>query len=140
MQRQARAVLVSLSATLILGCESKTPVELTNEVNVPSLAKGGPNGGTAFATRAVLPPLKGGAHGEAYAIDRAGTLIGGYSYAADRLVHPATWSLVNGNWQVTALPWTAPRPEFVQAAQHPLTNTHGSHSLNRAKTGSRSVK
>ena len=107
MQRQAPVVLVSLSATLILGCESKTPIELTNEVNVPSLAKGGPNGGTAFATRAVLPPLKGGAHGEAYAIDRAGTLIGGYSYAADRHVHPATWSLVNGNWQVTALPWYA---------------------------------
>lgn len=29
-----------------------------------------------------MPPLKGGAHGEAYAIDRAGTLIGSYSYAA----------------------------------------------------------
>jgi hypothetical protein len=104
MQRQAPVVLVSLSAMLILGCESKTPVEMTDELNVPSLAKGGPGGGTAFATRAVLPPLKGGAHGEAYAIDRAGTLIGGYSYDRNAPQKAVTWSLQNGTWQVTAYP------------------------------------
>jgi len=97
----------SLTTVLILGCDSKTPVELTNEVDVASLAKGGPGGGTEFATRTALPRLESGVHGEAYAVNRAGTLIGGYSWDQQGFMHPVTWSQQNGAWQITAYPWDA---------------------------------
>jgi uncharacterized membrane protein len=108
MPRLAAFVIASVTTVLVLGCESRSPVELTNELDVPSLAKGGPGGGgTEFATRAPLPPLQGGSHGEAYAVDRAGSLIGGYSWDKAGRMHPVTWSFVNGSWQITALPWDA---------------------------------
>jgi len=99
--------MASVTTVLVLGCESRTPVGLTNELDVPSLAKGGPGGGTEFATRTPLPPLPGGQHGEAYAVDRAGSLIGGYSWDKAGRMHPVTWSLVNGSWQITAFSWDA---------------------------------
>jgi uncharacterized membrane protein len=102
-----RFVIASVSAVLVLGCDSKTPLELARNTAAPALAKGGPGSGNEFATRTALPPLQGGAHGEAYAIDRAGTLIGGYSWDKAGRMHPVTWSLVNGSWQITAYPWDA---------------------------------
>jgi len=109
MTRLASLVMSSLTTVLILGCDSKTPVELTKEVDVDvaSLAKGGPGGGTEFATRTALPPLESGVHGEAYAVNRAGTLIGGYSWDQQGFMHPVTWSQQNGAWQITAYPWDA---------------------------------
>ena len=107
MLRATPLVIASISAVLVLGCDSKTPLELAGNPAAPALAKGGPGGGSEFATRTALPPLQGGAHGEAYAIDRAGTLIGGYSWDKAGLMHPVTWSLVNGSWQIRAYPWDA---------------------------------
>jgi len=97
-----------MTTVLVLGCEAKTPLEVARTPDAPALAKGGPpGGGSEFATRTALPPLKGGAHGEAYAIDRAGTLIGGYSWDQAGRMHPVTWSLVNNSWQITAYAWDA---------------------------------
>ena len=107
MRRPLPVFFAPLAAILVFGCESKTPVEPTNVAHVPSLAKGGPGGGTEFATRTALAPLQGGAHGEAYAVNRAGSLIGGYSWDQQDLMHPVTWSLVNGTWTITAYSWDA---------------------------------
>ena len=107
MLRVTPVAIASISALIVLGCDSGTPLELASNPTAPALAKGGPGGGSEFATRTALSPLQGGAHGEAYAIDRAGTLIGGYSWDKAGLMHPVTWSLVNGSWQITAYPWDA---------------------------------
>ena len=106
MQRLVAMLMRSTSAVLILGCDGKAPLELTNNPSVPSLAKGGSGaGGTEFATRTALPALTKGVHGEAYVVNRAGTLIGGYSWDRAGLMHPVTWSQQTGTWQITAYPW-----------------------------------
>jgi hypothetical protein len=108
MQRLV-SFFASMSAVLILGCDAKAPLELPNDPSEPSLAKGGSGGGggTEFATRIALPSLGKGVHGEAYAINRAGTLIGGYSWDRAGYMHPVTWSQSSGMWQITAYPWDA---------------------------------
>lgn len=106
MQRLVPLFVTSMSAVLILGCDAKAPLELTDDLSLPSLAKGG-SGGTEFATRTALPPLSNGVHGEAYAINRAGSLIGGYSWDQAGRMHPVTWAQQSGKWQITAYPWDA---------------------------------
>jgi hypothetical protein len=107
MQQFAPVFAATLSAVLLLGCSSEAPLEVANTLESPSLAKGGSGGGagTEFATRIALPALQKGVHGEAYAINRAGSLIGGYSWDNLDYMHPVTWSPVNGTWQITAYPW-----------------------------------
>lgn len=106
MRCPAPVFLAPIAAILVFGCESKTPVDPTTAPQVPSLAKGGPGGGTTeFATRTALPALVRGTHGEAYAVNRAGSLIGGYSWDQQGLMHPVTWSLVSGSWKITAYQW-----------------------------------
>ncbi|HZI29561.1 MAG TPA: hypothetical protein VFD64_15435 [Gemmatimonadaceae bacterium] len=107
MKQFAPVFAAMLSAVVLPGC-SETPIEVANTLDAPSLAKGGPGGGgTEFATRTALPALQKGVHGEAYAISRAGGLIGGYSWDQQGYMHPVTWSLQNGTWKITAYPWDA---------------------------------
>jgi len=101
-----RLVQLFVSAVLITGCDAEAPLELAPDLSSPSLAKGG-SGGTEFAIRTALPPLSNGVHGEAYAINRAGSLIGGYSWDQTGRMHPATWAQQNGKWQITTYPWDA---------------------------------
>lgn len=109
MKQFAPVFAATLSAVLLLGCSSDAPLEIANALDAPSLARGGGGGGggggTEFATRTALPALQKGVHGEAYAINRAGSLIGGYSWDQLGYMHPVTWSLQNGTWQITAYPW-----------------------------------
>jgi uncharacterized membrane protein len=109
MKHFAPVVTATLSAILVLGCSSEAPLEVANSLDAPSLAKGGSGGGggTEFATRTALPALQKGVHGEAYAVNRAGSLIGGYSWDQQDYMHPVTWSLQSGTWQITAYPWDA---------------------------------
>ena len=120
MHRYAPVFLASISAVLILGCDAKAPLELVSDSS-PSLAKGGGKPGSGFATRTSLPALSSGVHGEAYAINRTGSLIGGYSWDQAGLMHPVTWSLVNGSWQITAMPWD----EFATSAVVKGVNDQG---------------
>jgi hypothetical protein len=108
MKQFAPVFAAMLSAALPAGCSSDAPFEVRDTIDTPSLAKGGSGGGgTEFATRTALPALQKNVHGEAYAIDRAGALIGGYSWDQQGYMHPVTWSLQNGTWKITAYAWDA---------------------------------
>ena len=96
-----------ISAALLLGCDTRQPLEPSPVSTAPNVAKGGPGGGTQFATAALLPPIKGGSHGEAYAVDRTGSIIAGYSWDRAGRMNPVTWKLQNGAWTITALPYAA---------------------------------
>lgn len=114
-------VAFPLSAVLVLGCDTKQLVEPTRESRAPLLAKGGPNGGSEFATLSKLPALSSNVHGEAYAVDQVGSLIAGYSWDTDGRVHPATWRLQNGKWTLTTLPYAA----TATSARARAVNDHG---------------
>ena len=111
MRRFATGFLGSLSAVLILGCDHKAPGAPVLEVGEALLAKGGGGSGgggsTEFATRYSLPPLPRGPHGEAYAVNQAGTLVVGYSWDKNGLMHPVQWTMQSGAWTITALPFDA---------------------------------
>ena len=99
------SVVVPLCAVLVLGCDTKNVVEPSYKSGPPLMAKGGPSGGTEFATLYKLPALSKSVHGEAYAIDQAGSIIAGYSWGNDGRMYPATWRLQNGKWTLTTLPF-----------------------------------
>lgn len=102
------AVLSSITAAVILGCEPNVLVEPAIGAGEALMAKGGGQPkGDEFATRTPLPALNTSVHGEAYAVNRAGSLIGGYSWDQTGLMHPVTWSLQNGAWTITSFPWDA---------------------------------
>ena len=111
MRSFAPGFLASMAAVLVLGCDQKSPVAPALEVGEALLAKGGGGSGgggsTDFATRYSLPPLPRGRHGEAYSVNQAGTLVVGYSWDRNDLMHPVQWTMQNGAWTVTALPFDA---------------------------------
>jgi probable HAF family extracellular repeat protein len=102
-----RIAMFPLFALLVVGCGTTDPVEPLVEPTTPMMAKGGPITGTEFATLATLPALSKGVHGEAYAVNQAGSIVAGYSWSSrDGAMHPVTWTLQNGKWTLTALPYT----------------------------------
>src|SRR5688572_19153336 len=104
-----RAVFLSLLMAVITpGCEPNVPVGPSIGPGEALMAKGGGQPkGDEFATRTPLPALNTSVHGEAYAVNRAGTLIGGYSWDQAGRMHPVTWAQPNGTWTITAYPWDA---------------------------------
>ena len=100
-----RISVFKLIAVLVLACDTKTFVEPSLEPGPPLMAKGGPIGGTEFATLSKLPALSKGVHGEAYAVNHVGSIIAGYSWDRAGRMHPATWRLQSGKWTLTTLPY-----------------------------------
>lgn len=101
-----RMVALPLFALLVLGCGIQDPVEPSSG-ETPLTARGGPNTGTGFATLGTLPALNKGVHGEAYAVNQAGSIVAGYSWSnRDGAMHPVTWTLQSGKWTITELPYT----------------------------------
>lgn len=99
------AASLVLSA-LALGCETSAVIAPDRSpLNTsPGLAKGT---NSDFATVSALPALSRSTHGEAYAVNRSGSVIAGYSWdRADRM-NPVTWTLRNGSWVITALPYAS---------------------------------
>jgi probable HAF family extracellular repeat protein len=96
---------LSIATAVLLGCDTTPPLEPSRVPAAPNMAKGGPNTGSQFATLAKLAPIKGGGHGEAYAVDRTGSVIAGYSWDRAGRMNPVTWRLQNGAWVITALPY-----------------------------------
>jgi len=94
---------VPASAMLLLGCESSQPLEPPGQAELARQTA--PTSG--FATLAKLPALTKGVHGEAYAVQQSGAIIAGYSWHRDGRMIPVTWTLNNGAWAITALPYPA---------------------------------
>ena len=67
-------------------------------------AQGGKNR-TEIATFSTLPSLPGGGPSEALGIDDAGTVIVGSSWDRYDALRAVKWSLQNGSWVITSLPY-----------------------------------
>ena len=107
MQRALLArFTLSASAGLLLTCESDRPFEPSA---TPALARPQP-AASGFATLTTLPSLGKGVHGEAYAVQQSGGIIAGYSWHRDGRMIPVTWTLQNGVWIITSLPYPATAP------------------------------
>jgi len=107
MKSRALSLFLSVGVLMIFGCDAGQPVEPSLSQADPSLAKGGPTASIGFATLAKLAPIKGGGHGEAYAVDQAGSVIAGYSWDRNGRMNPVTWRLQSGAWTITAFPYAA---------------------------------
>ena len=94
---------LSASVGLLLACESNRPFEPSA---TPALARPQP-AASGFATLTKLPSLGKGVHGEAYAVQQSGGIIAGYSWHRDGRMIPVTWTLQNGAWTITSLPYPA---------------------------------
>ena len=66
----------------------------------------GPKSRVEIATYAVLPSLPGGGPSEALAVDDAGATIVGTSWDRYDALRPVKWSLQNGSWIITSLPYS----------------------------------
>ena len=101
--------LVLFSACLtvgaLLGCDTRAPFEASLDPGVSLAAKGAPKSGGGFASLSTLPALSPKVHGEAYAVDQAGSIVAGYSWDNAGRMNPVTWTLNSGAWTVTALPY-----------------------------------
>jgi probable HAF family extracellular repeat protein len=93
-----RLLLGSLATVLLLGCEGEKAVAPGLEPGAPFLARGGPNS-SQFATVITLDRFSA-----ANAVNQAGTIIAGYRWRGNL---PMTWTLQNGAWTATALPFAA---------------------------------
>ena len=67
-------------------------------------AQGGKNR-TEIATFSTLPSLRGAGPSQALGIDDAGTVIVGSSWDRHDALHAVKWSLQNGSWVITSLPY-----------------------------------
>lgn len=97
---------LSASAALLLGCDSNRPLDPSSGPDAAAARVKAPSSG-GFATLSTLPPIKGGGHGEAYAVTQAGSIIAGYSWDRSGRMNPVTWTLQDGAWRITALPYPA---------------------------------
>ena len=68
-------------------------------------AQKGKPGAPEFATLSTLPSFGAGANSVAWAVDEAGTVIVGQAYDQDGFLHAVKWTLQNGSWVMTDLPW-----------------------------------
>jgi len=116
MRSPGFSFIVSLATASLLGCDTRQPLEPPRVPAAPSMAKGGPTAGSQFATLAQLAPIKGGSHGEAYAVNQPGSLIAGYSWDRAGRMNPVTWTLQSGAWTLTALPYPATATSAVAKA------------------------
>ena len=119
MRSRPSPFVLTVAAASLLGCDARQPLEPPHAPDVASMARGGggggPPAGSQFATLTQLPALKG-SHGEAYAVNQAGSLIAGYSWDRTGRMIPATWRLQNGAWTLSTLPYAASASSAVARA------------------------
>jgi len=102
---------MSKRITVVIGCVwvvaalALQPLAAGDGVPGGQKQKGKPGTPPPFATFSVLPSL--GANSVAYAVDEAGTVIVGQAFDRGGLLHAVKWTLQNGSWVMTELPWPA---------------------------------
>ena len=99
-------ITLSASAALLLGCESSRPLE-------PTRTGPGPKAGAGARVRhpEQAAVTRRGEHEEAYAVQQSGGIIAGYSWQSDGRMIPVKWTLQNGAWTITSLPYCGHRLE-----------------------------
>jgi len=102
---------MSKRITVLVGCVwvvaalALQPLAAGDGVPGGQKQKGKPGTPPPFATFSVLPSL--GANSVAHAVDEAGTVIVGQAFDRGGLLHAVKWTLQNGSWVMTELPWPA---------------------------------
>jgi uncharacterized membrane protein len=124
MRSRGFVIPVTGAAVLLLGCETRKAFEPSSLPTAPNLARPGTSGGD-FATLGMLPALNPRVHGEAYAVDQGGSLIAGYSWDQNDRMNPVTWTLQNGTWTITKLPYAASASSAVARAVDDNRNVAG---------------
>lgn len=97
----------SVAAGLLAACDNPRSLEPARGPGAPQAQRGGIKNANTFATLTTLPALSRGVYTEAYAVDRAGSVIAGYSRDRTDRMNPVTWTQQNGAWTITALPYPA---------------------------------
>jgi uncharacterized membrane protein len=103
-RRLSPTVIAFSSALVVAGCRDEVRPLDPAPVTDASLAAKPASGG--FATLSTLPALDR-THGEAYAVDRTGAIVGGYSWDRAGRMNPVTWTLQGGTWTITKLPYSS---------------------------------
>jgi uncharacterized membrane protein len=100
-------------------------------------AKAGGQGGkpaSGFATLTALPSL--GAGSEALAVNAAGTVVVGTAWDRSDLLHAVRWTLQNGKWTISSMPWPA---GATSAAARGVNNAGDAAGSNFPGTNSRAL-
>jgi len=106
----------TIAAGLLAACDNQRPLEPSRGLEAPRAQRGGIKNATGSATLTTLPSLARGVYAEAYAVDRAGSIIAGYSRDRTDRMNPVTWTQQNGTWAITALPYPASATSAVARA------------------------
>jgi len=103
MQRQASLVAKLAISVALLGCDgSKLLDPPTAQPGSPSVARA--QSQMQFATLTKLPSL--GSNSEALGVNDAGTVIVGHSFDRAGMLYAVKWTLQDGSWRITTLPYT----------------------------------
>ena len=107
MRSRGLPFILALAAAPLVGCDTRQPLEPARVPDAVSMAKGRPPAGNEFATVSQLPAIKGANNAGANAVNQGGSIIAGYSWDRTGRMIPTTWTLQNGAWTLTALPYAA---------------------------------
>ena len=101
-----------IALATVVGCVASLPLPLLgmgpDYVGSAATVQGRkpPNGSTEIATLSKLPSL--GSNAEAHAVNEAGTIIVGQSFDRAGYLYAVKWTLQNGSWVISTLPYPGP--------------------------------
>ena len=90
-----------VSTILLHGCDSNRPTE-PSSISEPAVVMA--RGVSGIATLTKLPSL--GSNSEALGVNDAGTIVVGHSFDRAGMLYAVRWTLQNGSWRITTLPYT----------------------------------
>lgn len=101
--RTSLIATLTASAMLLAACDGSRLLNPSTELpDSPSAAKAPSQ--SQFATLTKLPSL--GSNSEALGVNGAGTVIVGHSFNRAGMLYAVKWTLQDGSWKITTLPYT----------------------------------